>query len=78
MSNLIRSRKAVTTAPRLIPTAPPLAAIAPAKMDHMPIDPIGTGVAQAPASSVALPVSARRGHCSPHKPDTPSASTTDV
>ncbi|KAB2612428.1 hypothetical protein D8674_034744 [Pyrus ussuriensis x Pyrus communis] len=43
MSSLIRSRKAVTTAPRSIPLAHPSAVTTPAKMDHMLVDPVGPG-----------------------------------
>ncbi|TQD73441.1 hypothetical protein C1H46_041027 [Malus baccata] len=60
MSNLIRSRKAVTTTPRSPPPTHSSTATAPAQMDHFPV---GPGVSQAmasPTSSVALPVSAKR------------------
>ncbi|RXH71140.1 hypothetical protein DVH24_015762 [Malus domestica] len=59
MSNLIRSRKAMTTTPR----SPP---------------PAHSSVATTPASSMALPVSARCGHHRPLTLDTPLASTTDA
>ncbi|KAB2623364.1 hypothetical protein D8674_040293 [Pyrus ussuriensis x Pyrus communis] len=78
MSNLIRSRKAVTTAPRSSHPTHLLAAIAPAQMNHLLV---GPGVSQAPASSassVALLVSNRRGHCRPRTLDTPSTSNTDL
>ncbi|KAB2595394.1 hypothetical protein D8674_030844 [Pyrus ussuriensis x Pyrus communis] len=81
MSNLIRSRKAVMTAPRSIPPPPPSAATALAEMDHSPVDLVGPGVSQAPmssASSVVLPVSAKRGHRRPCTPNTTSASTTNA
>ncbi|RXH71221.1 hypothetical protein DVH24_018576 [Malus domestica] len=69
MSQLIRSRKAMTTSPRSTTTphpttAPTIAATAPAEMDHRPmnpIDPVGPPIPQAQTyltSSVALPVSA--------------------
>lgn len=68
MSNLIRSRKAVTTAQISPHPAQPLAAIAPAQMDHLPV---GLGVSHASASlasSVAQPVSTRRCHRTPPPP----------
>ncbi|TQD94651.1 hypothetical protein C1H46_019703 [Malus baccata] len=49
MSELIRSRKAVTTAPHSIPPPPTAAATAPAEMDPRPtnsLDPIGPRVFQ--------------------------------
>ncbi|KAB2606194.1 hypothetical protein D8674_005911 [Pyrus ussuriensis x Pyrus communis] len=81
MSNLIRSCKAVMTAPYSPPLAQPSAATAPTEMDHMSVDPVGPGVSQAlasSASSVVLIVSIRRGHRHPRTPDTPSASTNDA
>ncbi|RXH78257.1 hypothetical protein DVH24_001775 [Malus domestica] len=72
------------TAPRSIPSPPTSTATGPAEMDPGPVNPIdqvGPRVSQAPASSafsVALPVSARRGHCRPSMPDMTSASTTDA
>ncbi|CAN6689673.1 unnamed protein product [Malus baccata var. baccata] len=84
MSELIRSRKAVTTAPHSIPPPPTAAATAPAEMDPRPtnsLDPIGPRVFQVPASStssVVLPASARCGHLHPHTPDTTLSSTTDA
>lgn len=81
MSQLIRSRKAVMTTHRSIPLPPTSAATAPAKMNRRPVDPVGPRVSQAPASStssMALPVSARRGHRRPRTPDTTSTFTTDA
>ncbi|TQE07607.1 hypothetical protein C1H46_006750 [Malus baccata] len=63
MSNLIRTRRAMTSTPSLT-TTPTIATTTPAEMDHRlvnPVDPVGPPVPQAQASltfSVALPVSA--------------------
>ncbi|KAM2219139.1 hypothetical protein ACFX1S_018511 [Malus domestica] len=81
MSQLIRSRKTVTTAPRSIPLPLTLSATAPAEMYLRPvnlIDPVGPRVSQVSASSVALPISARHGHHLPCTPDTTLAATTDA
>ncbi|KAI5313467.1 hypothetical protein L3X38_042643 [Prunus dulcis] len=63
MSDLIRCRRAVTTRHSSEPPASPTSApTAPALMDHLAADPVGS---QAPASSAALvaqPVSTRRYH----------------
>ncbi|XP_070674691.1 uncharacterized protein [Malus domestica] len=85
MSQLIRSQKAMTTTPR--PTITPTTdATAPAEMDHRPVnpvDPVGTPIPQAPASStssMALPIRSRRAHrrlCTPEQMS-PSGSTTDA
>ncbi|CAN6543393.1 unnamed protein product [Malus baccata var. baccata] len=53
MSQLIRSCKAVTIAPRSIPSLPTSAATAPAEMDHKPVNPVdlvGSWVSQVSAS----------------------------
>ncbi|CAL9027333.1 unnamed protein product, partial [Prunus brigantina] len=69
MSNLIRSRKAVTTAQMSSPPTQPSAATAPAQMDHMLVGHCtGSPAPASSASSVAQPVSARpkkntRGPC---------------
>ncbi|TQD92681.1 hypothetical protein C1H46_021674 [Malus baccata] len=69
MSQLIKSRKEVTTAPRSIPLPPTATTTAPVEMDPKPansldpVDPIGPQVSQVPtssASSVALHASATR------------------
>ncbi|TQE00401.1 hypothetical protein C1H46_013974 [Malus baccata] len=68
MSYLIRSRKAVTTTSRSIPPPSTSATTAPTEIDHRLVNLVGPWVSQAPASSsssVALPVSARHGHCPP-------------
>ncbi|KAB2622755.1 hypothetical protein D8674_024937 [Pyrus ussuriensis x Pyrus communis] len=84
MSQLIRSRKAMTTALRSIPYPPTSATTALAEMDPKSvnlIDLVGPRVSRVPtssASSVALLVSARRGHRRPCMPNTTSASTTDA
>ncbi|RXH73418.1 hypothetical protein DVH24_016240 [Malus domestica] len=52
-NSLIRSRKAVTIAPRSIPSLPTSAATAPAEMDHKPVNPVdlvGSWVFQVSAS----------------------------
>ncbi|KAB2595882.1 hypothetical protein D8674_031332 [Pyrus ussuriensis x Pyrus communis] len=67
MSNLIRSHKAVTTAPSLPPPTHPSATTAVAQMDYLLV-----------ASSVALTISTRRGHHCPRMPNTPSTSSTDA
>ncbi|RXH75027.1 hypothetical protein DVH24_029748 [Malus domestica] len=80
MSQLIRSRKTVTTAPRSIPPPPTLSTTAPAEMDLRLvnlIDLVGPWVSQVLASSVALPISAKHGHHLPRTPDTTLASTID-
>ncbi|TQD95218.1 hypothetical protein C1H46_019192 [Malus baccata] len=87
MSQLIRSRKAVMTALRSIPPPPTSATTAPAEMDprlvnliHL-VDPVSPRVSQVPTSlaySVALPISAKYGHCRPRTPNTTSVSTTDA
>ncbi|RXH92957.1 hypothetical protein DVH24_011981 [Malus domestica] len=72
MSHLIRTQRPMTSTPSLTATPSPTtipttAAIAPAEMDHKPVNPVhsdGHPVPQAQASStssVALP-SARRTH----------------
>ncbi|TQD97492.1 hypothetical protein C1H46_016893 [Malus baccata] len=79
MSNLIRSHKAVTTAPRSPSPTHQSVAIALAQMDHMSINLVG--LSQAPmssASSVAIPVSTMCGHRYPRMPKMPSASTTNA
>ncbi|CAL9016731.1 unnamed protein product [Prunus brigantina] len=75
MSDLIRSRKAVTTASSLPPPETMLAATAPAQVHVCP------QVPHAPASSesfVAQPVSASRRHCPPSMTDTTSTSATSA
>ncbi|RXH91499.1 hypothetical protein DVH24_020522 [Malus domestica] len=67
-------------------TTPTTAAIAPAEMDHRPVnsvDPVGPSVPYAHASStssVVLAVNARRTHRRPRTTDqmSPSGSTTDA
>ncbi|RXH71948.1 hypothetical protein DVH24_025449 [Malus domestica] len=77
MSNLIKTRRAMTSTPNPTttpsPTTTPTTAItAPAEMDHRPInlvDPVGPPVPQAQASStslLALPVSTQCIHQRPH------------
>ncbi|CAL9017710.1 unnamed protein product, partial [Prunus brigantina] len=76
MSDLIRSRKAVTTASSLPPPETTSAATAPAQVHAMAVCP---QVPHAPASSessVAQPVSARRRHRPPSMTDTTSTSAT--
>ncbi|CAL9018714.1 unnamed protein product [Prunus brigantina] len=74
MSNLIRSRKAMTIAQSSpSPAQPSFAATAPTLMDNLPV---GLGVSQAPASSVAQPVSARRRHRPASTTDTTSTDVT--
>ncbi|CAL2271250.1 unnamed protein product [Prunus armeniaca] len=74
MSDLIRRRRSVTTAPSSEPSAQlASAATAPALMDQLP------GVSQAPASSassVAQPVGARRQHQPASTTDTTSTDST--
>ncbi|RXH67876.1 hypothetical protein DVH24_028023 [Malus domestica] len=84
MSQLIRSQKSVTTTLCLIPPPSISAATALADMDPRPVD-ATNAIAPQPshalaslASSVALPVNARHGHCHPRTPNTTSASTTDA
>ncbi|KAM1718190.1 hypothetical protein ACFX11_025936 [Malus domestica] len=85
MSHLIRTRRVMSPSPSLTIT-PIIAAIAPAEMDHRPVnpvDPVGPLVPQVQAlstSSVALPVSAQRTHRCPRTTDhmPPSRSTTDA
>ncbi|CAN6567972.1 unnamed protein product [Malus baccata var. baccata] len=76
-----------TTAPRSIPPPPTSTTTAPAEMDLMPVNPVDpvdlvspqvSQVSTSLASSVALPNSARRGHCRPRTPDTTLTSTTDA
>ncbi|CAL8119267.1 unnamed protein product [Prunus armeniaca] len=77
MSDLIRSRRAVSTAPTLAPPAQPAsAATIPALMDHVPVGPWGSQAPASLASSVVLPVSARRRHRPASTTDT--ASTDDT
>ncbi|TQD80016.1 hypothetical protein C1H46_034429 [Malus baccata] len=87
MSQLIRSRKAVTTAPCSIPPPPTSATTAPVEMEPRPVNLINAADAVAPqvsqvsassASSVAIPIRASRGHRHPRMPDTTSASITDA
>ncbi|CAN6726628.1 unnamed protein product [Malus baccata var. baccata] len=78
MSNLIRSCKVVTTAPRSPPPAHLSAATASTQMDHLSVGPEVSQALVSSASSVALLVSARRGHRRPRTPDMPSTSTTDA
>ncbi|KAB2631175.1 hypothetical protein D8674_008694 [Pyrus ussuriensis x Pyrus communis] len=87
MSHLIKSHKAVMTAPCSIPLPPTSAATTPTEMDPKPVnlvdpvDSVGPQVSQAPASStssVVLLVSAKRTHRHPHTPNTTSASTIDA
>ncbi|KAI5334767.1 hypothetical protein L3X38_024900 [Prunus dulcis] len=71
MSDLIRRRRAVmTTQSSEPPTQPTSAATAPALMDHLAVGPAGSQAPASSASSVALPVSARRRH-GPPAPPTP-------
>ncbi|RXH93475.1 hypothetical protein DVH24_014051 [Malus domestica] len=77
MSHLIRSCKAVTTAPRLIPLPPTSAAIALVEMDPSTVNLVDSTLASS-TFSVVLPVSTRRAHRRPRMPDTTSASTTDA
>ncbi|CAL9026451.1 unnamed protein product, partial [Prunus brigantina] len=53
MSNLIRSRKAVSAAQNSPPPAQPSTAIAPAEMDHLPVGPRVSDAPVSSASSVA-------------------------
>ncbi|KAI5313372.1 hypothetical protein L3X38_042546 [Prunus dulcis] len=63
MSNLIRSRKAVTTAQSSPPPAQPSSVVTtPALMDHLPVGPGGSEAPASSTSSVVQPVSARRRH----------------
>ncbi|KAL6288687.1 hypothetical protein ACE6H2_006197 [Prunus campanulata] len=66
MSELIRTRKAMTTAQPLPPPASTSAATAPPQVDVMPVSPHVSHVAVSSESSVAQPVSARRRHRPPH------------
>ncbi|KAB2632478.1 hypothetical protein D8674_028725 [Pyrus ussuriensis x Pyrus communis] len=79
MLQLIRSRKAVTTTPRPISSPSILAAIAPADIEPISVNPVDAADVVAPqssqtpvssTSSVTLPVSASRGHCRPRMHDT--------
>ncbi|CAL8134779.1 unnamed protein product [Prunus armeniaca] len=76
MSNLIRSRKAVTTAQMSPPPTQPSAATALAQMDHMLVGPRGSPAPSSSTSSVAQPVSARRRHCPPSTTNTTSTDGT--
>ncbi|CAL9021482.1 unnamed protein product, partial [Prunus brigantina] len=77
MSNLIRSRKAVTTAQMSPPPTQPSATTVPAQMDHMLVDhSTGSPAPASSASSVAQPVSARRRHRPPSTTDTTSTDGT--
>ncbi|CAL2271139.1 unnamed protein product [Prunus armeniaca] len=70
MSNLIRSRKAVSAAHSSPPLSQPSVATAPAEMDHFPVGPRVSDAPTSSASSVAQPVSARRRHRPPSTSDT--------
>ncbi|CAL8169121.1 unnamed protein product [Prunus armeniaca] len=70
MSNLIRSRKAVSAAQSSPPLSQPSVATAPAEMDHLPVGPRVSDAPTSSASSVAQPVSARRRHRPPSTSDT--------
>ncbi|CAL9026720.1 unnamed protein product [Prunus brigantina] len=70
MSNLIRSRKAVSAAQSSPPPSQPLAATAPAEMDHLPIGPRVFDAPVSSTSSVAQLVSAKRRHRPPSTSDT--------
>ncbi|RXH79840.1 hypothetical protein DVH24_040987 [Malus domestica] len=88
MSQLIRSHKAVTTAPRSMPPPPIAAATTPAEMDPRlanlldPVDLVRPRVPQTPASSASLmallAASIMCGHHHLCKIDTTSASTTEA
>ncbi|CAL9020463.1 unnamed protein product [Prunus brigantina] len=75
MSNLIRSRKAVSAAQSSPPPLQPSAATAPAEMDHLPVGPRVSDAPASSASSVAQPVSARRR---PRPPSTSDTISTDA
>ncbi|CAL2228003.1 unnamed protein product [Prunus armeniaca] len=76
MSNLIRSRKAVTIGQSSPPPAQPAAIIAPAQMEQLPRDPPISHAPASSASSVAQHLSARRRHRPPSMSDTASTDGT--
>ncbi|BBG99627.1 hypothetical protein Prudu_009378, partial [Prunus dulcis] len=77
MSDLIRRRRSVTTAPSSeAPAQPVSAATAPALMDHVPVGPGGSQAPASSASSVAQPVSTRWRHRPASTTDTTSTDGT--
>ncbi|CAL8162376.1 unnamed protein product [Prunus armeniaca] len=73
MSNVIRCRRAVTTAQSSEPSAQSSSvATAPALMDHLAVGPVGSQAPASSASSVAQPVSTRQRHRPTSTTDTTS------